>query len=88
MTAETINMRTDTERKEKLQQAAHLANRNLTAFILDAAEAQADEVIRSHRETSVPADFFDTFFEAIGGKPTSALEAAAARMHDVVTRGD
>lgn len=87
MSAETINMRTDSERKSKLQVAAALTDRSLTSFILSAAEAAADEVLADHLITTLPADFFDDCFNSVSAEPAPALVDAGDRLPDVVRRG-
>ena len=62
---ETINMRTDAERKRRLQIAADLAHESLTSFVLSAADERAERVIADSRTTTLPADFFDAFFDSI-----------------------
>jgi len=84
MTAETLNMRTDSARKRRLQLAADLSHQSLTAFVLGAADERAEQVIASHQATPLPADFFDDFFDALAPEPTSALVVAAERLPTVV----
>lgn len=86
MTAETINMRTDPERKRRLQAAADLSHESLTAFVLSAADEKADRVIADARTTPLPADFFDDFFDSLAPEPTPDLVAAAARLRQTVRR--
>lgn len=87
MAAETINMRTDTARKLKLQAAADLSDRTLTAFILSAADAAADEILADHQGTQMTAQFFDDFFDAVAAAPSPALTDAAQRLPRVIRRG-
>lgn len=84
--AETINMRTDAERKRRLQVAADLSHQSLTAFVLTAADQRAEQVIADNRETSLPADFFDDFFDTLAPEPTPALVDAASRLGRSVRR--
>jgi len=84
--AETINMRTDAARKRRLQVAADLSHQSLTAFVLTAADARAEQVIADNRETSLPADFFDDFFDTLAPEPTPALVDAASRLGRSVRR--
>lgn len=87
MAAETINMRTTSDRKRKLQIAADLTDRNLTAFVLAAAEDAADQVIANHQSTVMAADFFDDFFDAVAAEPAPALVDAAKRLPGLIRRG-
>ncbi len=86
MTTETINMRTNAERKRRLQEAADIRQESLTAFILSAAEERAAKVIAEARSTSVTAEFFDQFFDSLAPEPTQALADAAAALGRTVTR--
>lgn len=86
MAAETINMRTDAERKRRLQAAADLSHESLTAFVLSAADEKADRVIADARTTPLPADFFDDFFDSLAPEPTPALVAAAGRLRQTIRR--
>ena len=84
MSVETINIRTDAERKRRLQIAAYLSHESLTAFVLSAADERAERVIRDSRTTPLPADFFDEFFDSLAPEPTPALIDAAARLRRTV----
>jgi uncharacterized protein (DUF1778 family) len=86
VTAETINMRTDPERKRRLQAAADLSHESLTAFVLSAADERAARVIADARTTALPADFFDHFFDSLAPEPTPDLVDAAARSRQTVRR--
>lgn len=86
MSVETINMRTDVERKRRLQMAADLAHESLTSFVLSAADDRAERVIADSRTTSLPADFFDDFFDSLAPEPTPALIDAAVRLRRTVRR--
>ncbi len=83
---ETINMRTDAARKRRLQIAADLSHQNLTTFILSAADERAEQVIADSHATTLPADFFDAFFDALAPGPTPALVQAASRLGQSVRR--
>ena len=73
-------MRADEPIKQRLQTAAELSNTTLTQFILDAAEAKAEQVLVEHSTTVVPADFFDAFYASLD-EPAADMPtlAAAAR---------
>jgi len=86
MSAETINMRTDSERKRRLQTAADLSHESLSALVRSAADERADRVIADSRATELPADFFDDFFESLAPDPNAALVDAAARLRRTVRR--
>jgi uncharacterized protein (DUF1778 family) len=86
MTTEHINMRTDAERKRRLQLAAELSHESLTAFVLSAAEERAERIIAEAHATTLPAEFFDVFFDSLAAEPTPALRDAAARLPHVLRR--
>ena len=79
-------MRTDAERKRRLQLAAELSHESLTGFVLSAAEQRAERVIAEARNTTLPGDFFDLFFGALAAEPTPALEEASTRLWQTVSR--
>ncbi len=83
---ETINMRTDAERKRRLQLAADLVHESLTSFVLSAADEKAERVITDSRSTALPAEFFDAFFDSLAPEPTPAFVEAAARYRRTVRR--
>ncbi len=83
---ETINMRTDPERKRRLQLAADLAHESLTSFVLSAADEKAERIITDSRSTVLPAEFFDDFFDSLAPAPAPTLVAAAARHRRTVRR--
>lgn len=87
MGQDTINMRTDSERKRRLQMAADLSHMSLSAFVLSAADDRAQQVIDQQRATSLPADFYDDFFDSIAALPTAALTEAVSRLPSTVRRG-
>lgn len=84
--AEAINLRTDAERKRRLQAAADLSHESLTAFVLSAADEKAERVIADARTTPLTAGFFDDFFDALAPEPTAGLVSAAARLRQTVRR--
>jgi uncharacterized protein (DUF1778 family) len=86
VSTETINMRTDAERKQRLQLAAELSHETLTGFVLSAAEQRAERVIAEARNTTLSGEFFDLFFSALVAEPTPALKHAAARLRQTVSR--
>jgi uncharacterized protein (DUF1778 family) len=85
---ETINMRTDSERKRRLQTAADLSHMSLSAFVLAAADERAQQVIDQQSATALPAHFYDDFFDSLAAPPTSTLVDAAGRLPGTVRRGD
>jgi uncharacterized protein (DUF1778 family) len=51
----------------RLRSAAEIEHESLTEFVLSAAEERAEAVLS--RRTTVPAEFFDTMFEALSDPP-------------------
>ena len=84
---ETINMRTDSERKRRLQTAADLSHMSLSAFVLSAADERAQHVIDQQSATALPAHFHDEFFDSLAAPPASTLVDAAGRLPGTVRRG-
>ena len=85
---ETINMRTDSERKRRLQTAADLSHMSLSAFVLSAADERAQQVIDQQSATALPAHFYDGFFDSLAAPPATSLIDAAGRLPGIVQRGD
>ena len=83
---ETINMRTDAERKRRLQAAADLARESLTSFVLSAADERAERILERERTTALPAQFFDDFFDSLAPEPTAALTEAVTHHRRIVDR--
>ena len=82
-----IEARVDPERAEQIRRAAELANQSVSAFVIDAAEQRAEQIILAHRETVVPAEFFDELLAALD-RPAAAvpdLAKAAKRARKFVT---
>jgi uncharacterized protein (DUF1778 family) len=74
-----IELRTHRRRAERIRYAAKLTHRSLSAFMLDAASARAEEVIASTSSTEVPAKFFDELWNALSekGRANEALSRRA-----------
>jgi uncharacterized protein (DUF1778 family) len=88
MANDVITMRTDAARKQRLREAADLNNQNLTSFILDAAEAEADRVLEQARFTDTTAEFFDAFDELLTGEAIPAMTEAATHLANIVDQRD
>lgn len=52
-----------------MRYAARLSRQSLRAFVLEAATERAEQVIASAAVTTVPADFFDVLWQALGERP-------------------
>lgn len=88
MSNETINMRVDSARKQRLQAAADLSYQSLSAFVLAAADARADEILNWYQYTEMSAEFFDKFFGGPVPEPTPALREAVAAYKKYVRSED
>ena len=81
-----IELRAEPGREERIRAAALLSNQSLSAFVLEAASARAEEVLRAAATTVVPADYFDQLHQALGEPPApnAALQRASRRARRVV----
>jgi len=82
-----IEARVDTQRAERIRRAAELSHQSVSTFVIDAAAEKAEDVILAHRETVVPADFFDELLAALDRPPVvvPALAKGAKRARKIVT---
>jgi uncharacterized protein (DUF1778 family) len=85
--SERLEFRVRADVKERIEQAAELAQLSVGDFIRTAAQARAEEVIRTSLATVVPARFFDSLLAALDKAPRiePALARAADRARGVVT---
>lgn len=84
-----LEFRVRPDRKSAIERAAALLDEPVSEFARTAAEEKAERVLREHEATTtVPAGFFDELLAALDSPPSSnaALERAARRSRDVVTR--
>ena len=81
-----IELRAEPDREERIRAAARLSNQSLSAFVLEAASARADEILRAAATTVVPADYFDELHQALSEPPVpnAALQRASRRARRVV----
>lgn len=87
MRTERIEARIEPERAERIRYAAELVHTSMSAFVVDAAAERAEQVIADHRETIVPAEFFDSLLEALDeGAAVPALRKAAGRARRSIKR--
>lgn len=82
-----IEARVEPERMERIRRAAELQHASISAFVVDAAEEKAEQVILEQHETFVPSRFFDELLAALDRPPVvvPALSRAAQRATEVVT---
>lgn len=71
-----LNFRIPSDAEQRLRTAAEATHQTLTDFVLGAAEARAEEVLRSR--TIVPADYFDRLVAALNQPPTPIPELVEA----------
>jgi uncharacterized protein (DUF1778 family) len=76
-----LEARLTADQKARLTRAAELAGRNLTDFVVSAAEARAREVIRDHDTMTLSRADAEAFVAALlaDAEPGDRLKAAAAR---------
>lgn len=80
MKSDRIEARVDTERAERIRQAALISDMSMSSFIVSAAAEKADRVIDDSRRTTVPDPFFDSLLEALDEvTKVPALARAATR---------
>ena len=83
-----IELRAQPAREERIRYAARLANKSMSAFVLDAASQKAEEVIATATETVVPSAYFDELLAWLDEppKPNPRLAAAARKPRRVTQR--
>jgi uncharacterized protein (DUF1778 family) len=83
-----IELRADEERDRRIRYAAELTHKSVSAFVLEAAAERAEQVIAASSATVVPADWFDTLWDALDAPPSPnpALRARASRERRVTQR--
>ena len=77
---ERIEMRTDPDTEARITQAAQLAQKTVSAFVLDAASTAAERLLARRNQTTMPAEQFDDLMASLN-VPDSApkLAQVAAR---------
>ena len=78
---ERVEARVAPELNKRIRFAASLEDTSVSAFIVDAAVAKADQVIAESTETILPADYFDNLITALDEPALmlSGLQRAARR---------
>lgn len=80
---ERLEFRVRPDLKERIEHAAELAQVPVGEFVRQAAEERAEDVIRSHASTLVPARFFAGLMAALDrpvrANPVLARQARRAR---------
>ena len=84
-----IELRTEQARESRLRYAADLSHMSLSAFILDAASARAEDVIAQASTTPLPAQFFDRLWSSLDAapRPNAALARRARARRRVTQQG-
>lgn len=77
--ADRIEARVAPATAERIRRAAHVANQSLSAFVVEAASDRAERLLLEHRETIVPADYFDALLAALDAPATALPPLAKAR---------
>lgn len=62
---ERIEMRADPDKSAKITQAANLVEKSVSAFVLEAASAQAERVLAQAEQVVMPADQFDALMKSL-----------------------
>lgn len=63
--SDRLNLRVTSQMRRLLQLAADLENKNLTAFVLDAARLRAEQALADRSRFSVPPEQFQAFMAAL-----------------------
>jgi uncharacterized protein (DUF1778 family) len=64
-----LELRADPERERRIRFAAELRHQPVSEFVLEAAVEKAERVIAASTATSVPPEFFDQLWKALGTPP-------------------
>ena len=83
-----MELRAQPAREERIRYAARLANKSVSAFVLDAASEKAEDVIATATETIVPSEYFDELLASLDEPPraNARLAAAARKRRRVIQR--
>jgi uncharacterized protein (DUF1778 family) len=73
-----INLRLNADAKRRLERAASLEGRTVSAFILDSALASADRTIREHERMVLSTRDAEAFFDALVNPPEPSAELVDA----------
>lgn len=86
MVAQRLEARVSAEKKQRIAQAAALRGQTITAFIVEAAEAAAEETLERHRVIRLSQAATIQFFEALDNPPgpNDRLRAAAADYNEFI----
>lgn len=79
-----LDLRIDTDRKERLKRAAAVRHQSLTEFVLVSAEREAEVVLRAQQTMALSPRASVAFVEALMNPPEpSVMLRAAWRRYDV-----
>ncbi|MEV4421244.1 DUF1778 domain-containing protein [Patulibacter sp. NPDC049589] len=75
-----FELRAEPERAAQITAAAATTHQSVSAFVLDAAAARAQEVLAQNAATELEAQHFDRVLQALDApyEPNAALQRAAA----------
>ena len=82
-----IEMRTDPDSEALIVQAARLTHQSVSAFVLDAATAEARRVLARVDHVVMPADQFDALISSLDTSADAPALTRAARRERRFTRG-
>jgi uncharacterized protein (DUF1778 family) len=78
--SDRVEARLSPDQRDRIEQAATLAEESMSSFMVSAAVERAEAVIADHASTVVPSDYFDQLLSALDeGSESSPRLAAAAR---------
>jgi len=63
--SDRLEARVSPEQRARLEWAARLAGKSVSAFVVDAAVERAEEMVTAQMSTSVPADYFDRLVDTL-----------------------
>ena len=87
--SDRLEARVSPEQRARLERAASLAGTSVSAFVVDAAVARAEELMAAQMSTTVPADYFDRLVNAldqVDRAPTLAKAAQRVRRRPRIAR--
>jgi uncharacterized protein (DUF1778 family) len=76
--SDRVEARLSPDQRDRIEQAATLAEESMSSFMVSAAVERAEAVIADHASTVVPSDYFDQLLSALDEGPESSPRLAAA----------
>ncbi len=78
--AARIELRADPDSAKRIRLAASASRKSVSAFVLDAANEAAEQVIADQTTVALPPEVFDSFYEWLD-TPTENVPALARLAH-------